>query len=596
LAGWAAWPNNLADMLTFQLPSGSDELALLAAPRRRLAWLIRLRWWALFGIVLGSVLAASGVFPGVNWQVLALAATSAAVYNGALARAHQKGTAATDPRAALGQALADFLLLTIVLWASGGVRSPFIGYYAFHVALAGILAGARGTMVAAVAALGCACFLLAAELVPALHISDWGARGSVAVLANIAAFTSTVAGIAYIVTHAASELRDREDALSRARDRARLEYEVLSTTLDELDAGLEIVDGAGKVLFKNQKAQRLVPTPHVDEVWHCPGDERACERDVSGQCPLERSFEHGQAGRCRFAVSLDGGERLYELHSFPLTSSPRDARKVMNLYIDRTNAMLSEQQLILAERLSSLGRIAQGVAHELNTPLATIRTLGADMVAALESLRAQAPQAEALLKDLSESASLIHEETGRLGRITHSLLAGGDLVRAQIDGSVPLSAVLERGRALVLAGARAGSRVDIDASVDGVAVTADPDRLLQVIVNLVQNAADAVRARPNGLVTIAVVDEVAGDVAIHVDDNGPGISPNIRARLFEPFATTKPQGEGTGLGLYTSYMLVQGMHGTLTLDDRNEGGTRATLRLPRGRKRLASERALGAAS
>jgi PAS domain-containing protein len=235
----------------------------------RFSWLIRLRWVALFGIVLGTLLAALGKFPGVNWQVLAVAAAVAALYNATLARAHRDGRAETGPRAALTQAVGDFLLLTVVLWASGGVRSPFIAYYAFHIALAGILAGPRATVLAAVAALACGGFLVLGEVVPIFKISHWNVEGPLRAATDVAAFMSTVAGIAYIVTHAVSELRDRVEALARARDRARLEYEVLSTTLNELDAGLEIVDVDGQVAFKNRLAQSLVPTPAAGERWHC---------------------------------------------------------------------------------------------------------------------------------------------------------------------------------------------------------------------------------------------------------------------------------------------------------------------------------------
>jgi C4-dicarboxylate-specific signal transduction histidine kinase len=576
-------------MLDLHEPGGRDDLGASLAGRR-FAWLIRLRWYALLGIVLATVLAALGRFPGVNWQVLAVAAGVAALYNATLARAHRGGRAETGPRAALTQAIGDFLLLTVVLWASGGVRSPFIAYYAFHVALAGILAGPRATLLAAAAALACGGFLVLGEVFPVFKISHWHVQGPLRAASDVAAFMSTVAGIAYIVTHAVSELRDREEALARARDSARLEYEVLSTTLNELDAGLEIVDADGQVAFKNRLAQNVVPTPGAGESWHCPGAGQLCERDVSGMCPLRRSLELGQSGRCRFAVSVAGAERVYELHSFPLASSLADKPKVMNLYVDRTNAMLAERQLLLSERLSSLGRIAQGVAHELNTPLATIRTLAADMGAALAAVRdSTGEQRQSLLLDLGESAALIHEETGRLGRITHSLLAGGDLVRARIDGSVTLSAALERGCALVLAGARQSTRVDIDPSVERIAVVADSDRLVQVIVNLVQNASDAVRER-SGRVRISAHKEPDAWVAIRVEDEGPGIAPSMEQRLFEPFATTKPPGEGTGLGLYTSYMLVQAMHGSLTLENRREGGACATLRLPLAREDRARER------
>jgi signal transduction histidine kinase len=142
---------------------------------------------------------------------------------------------------------------------------------------------------------------------------------------------------------------------------------------------------------------------------------------------------------------------------------------------------------------------------------------------------------------------------------------------------------VERSRALVFAGVRAGPRVSVGEGIDGLRVTADPDRLVQVLVNLLQNAYDAVRDREGappdarGLVTIRA-EKKGDDVLLCVEDDGPGIAEEVRQRLFEPFATSKAH--GTGLGLYTSYMLVRAMEGDLWLDPRPGGGTRATVRLP----------------
>lgn len=125
-------------------------------------------------------------------------------------------------------------------------------------------------------------------------------------------------------------------------------------------------------------------------------------------------------------------------------------------------------------------------------------------------------------------------------------------------------------------------------------MVADLDRLVQVIVNLVQNASDAMRERGQGCLRIWAQKELSGSVAIYFADDGPGISEKIKPRLFEPFATTKPQGEGTGLGLYTSYMLVQAMRGTLTIENRKEGGACAILRLPIGRREQTADNTQGA--
>jgi signal transduction histidine kinase len=577
------WHNNPWVMQDAELILGRRRGAapLSGLTPERLGWLIRLRWIALLGIVLAATLAALGAFPGVNWRVLFATAAGAAFYNASMWRDLKRGAASTDQRAATYQALIDFLLLTIVLWAAGGLHSPFISYYVFHVAVVGILSGPRATLLAGGFALACAGMLWLTEIVPGLRIGAWHPRGLWDPFASIAAFVSTVGAIAYLVTHAVAELRDRERALEDARNRAELEYELLSTTLNELDAGLEVLDSSHVVVFRNRLARRLIPRLDSGDPWHCPGTSLPCERDASGLCPIKRSFDLGEAGRCRFAFDAEGSERVYELLSFPLSADQGQEPRVMNLYLDRTSATLAERQLVLAERLASLGRVAQGVGHELNTPLATIRTLAADMVAALRSLDTADPAMRAhLASDLAESASLIKDETARLGRIAQELLAGGDLVRLRILGSVPLGAVVERARALVFAGVRGGSSVELDASLDGIRLRCDQDRLVQVLVNLLQNAHDALRDARGGRVRVSAERDGVGHVCIAVDDDGPGIDPRIAERLFEPFATTKPPGEGTGLGLYTSYMLVKAMHGSLSLVPRPLQGTRALLKLP----------------
>lgn len=564
-------------------PHGAPPAALFAETRAepvtpaRMGWIIRLRWVAMAGILGGALLTVAGFYPGVNWQVLVATVAAGVVYNLWLWTEKRRGKLRTDRGGALGQAIIDMCLLTVVLWASGGTSSPFIAFYVFHVALIGILAGARATIGAFAAAVLGTALLEVTRLVPALQIGRWDPVPPWDVLAELTAVVTTVGAVAYLVTHAVRELHQRERALALARDRAALEYELLSNTLNELEAGLEVVDEKGDVLWRNKRAEELAPWTHVGAQWECPKGHRPCERDATGLCPVEKAIAQRAPGRCRFATPVDGEERVYEMMVFPLQANDPEQPRIMNLYIDRTHATLAERRLVLAERLASLGRVAQGVAHELNTPLATIRTLAADMRVAVRSLGDEAPDENAM-SDLDESAALIQDETRRLGRITQALLAGGDLVRARVDGAVPLSAVVERARALVLAGVRQGPVVEVREGVDHLAVVADPDRLMQVLVNLLQNALDAVRGKPGGQIVVRAT-RGAGNVELVVEDDGPGIDPAMEGRLFEPFATTKPPGQGTGLGLYTSYMLVRAMGGDLVLERRDEGGTRARVRL-----------------
>lgn len=549
----------------------------------RVAWLIRLRWFALLGIGIAALCAALGAFPGVRWSVLVVTAALAAVYNFLLWRSYRAGASPAGGWAGTIQALGDMLLLTIVLWAAGGAECPFVSYYVFHVAIVGILAGPRATEIAAVTAMLGTGFLVVSSEFEILRIGRWDPIDPWGFIAEAVAFVSTVGTVAYLVTHAMRELRDREKALTRARDNAALEYELLSNTLDQLEAGLEVVGSDRSVAWRNRRADELNRYPAQAPL--CPHSGRACHPVGKAECPIEQTFQTGEPGRCRFAVHVSGQEHVYEMLTFKL-ATPRAGVQLMNLYVDRTQATLADQRLLLAERLASLGRVAQGVAHELNTPLATIRTLASDMRASLREVVRDAEHAETKLAleklraDIDESATLVHDETLRLGRITQSLLAGGDLVRSKMEGEVPVAAVVERARALVFAGVRNGPRVVVGEGVDHLRVAADPDRMVQILVNLLQNAHDAVREMGQGNVTIRA--EQSGEHAlIFIEDDGPGIADEVRQRLFEPFATSKPH--GTGLGLYISFMLARAMGGDLWLDPRPIGGTVATLRLRRAR-------------
>jgi signal transduction histidine kinase len=545
----------------------------------RIRWLIKLRWVAMAGVLVATGFVLAGYFPGVAWPVLLVVAAGGSVYNYILSRGAPGQSA--GKRAAVSQALVDLVMLTVVLWAAGGISSPFIGFYVFHLALIGILGGPGATLVATAAALAGAGFLALTDWVPALQIGTWDPAPPWDTIGNVAAFVTTVVAVAYVVLHAVHELRDRERALATARDQAELEYQVISNTLDELEAGLEVVSPDGDIEWRNRLADELAPNPDAEGAWECPVATRGCEIEPAGLCPVWRARDEGTEGRCRFTV----GDRRYEMLSFALASRGNDPPRIMNLYVDRTQSFLAERRLLHAERLASLGRVAQGVAHELNTPLATIRTLAADMREAIRSLGGD----EALQSDLAESAALIRDETGRLGRITHSLLTGGTLPRLRLDSSVRLLPVVERAQALVFAGTReGGAELDISESVEDLAVVADPDRLLQVLVNLLQNAVDANREAGGKRVWLSA--ERRGPVVeVVVEDEGFGLHSDIAERLFEPFATTKPPGEGTGLGLYASYMLVQTMSGQLTIENRDPRGASARVRLPAGEQTLAKE-------
>ncbi len=220
-----------------------------------------------------------------------------------------------------------------------------------------------------------------------------------------------------------------------------------------------------------------------------------------------------------------------------------------------------QERLVEAEKLAGIGRLAAGVAHELNDPLQVI--LG------YLSLNRDIPD-----RRLAAQLAATEEETIRCKEIVESLLELSRPATAIAAAPVDLHTLCEdvSGR-IRLSAQRAGVRI----SVDGAALAlADRPKLRQAVFNLMKNAAEA--AGPAGDVRVRI--GASGEVVeLAVADTGPGIAPEARGRIFEPFFTTKPT--GTGLGLAVSRAIARAHGGDIDVRNGDAGGAVFTLRLPR---------------
>lgn len=232
-------------------------------------------------------------------------------------------------------------------------------------------------------------------------------------------------------------------------------------------------------------------------------------------------------------------ERRVEARTRDLTAA-RDRLQEEISGHERTGRKLQsvQQDLVQANRLAILGQVAAGVAHEINQPVATIRAFADNGRTLLERGR---------LAEVGENLEQIASLTERIGTITGDLKMLARKGRAAA-GPTGMKDVIE-GAVLLLRSRFAGhmDALDIMPPDESLKVSGSRVRLEQIVINLLQNALEAVAGREDARVSIRVREEGADEVVLTVADNGPGIAPEIRDALFTPFNTSKEAGLGLGL-------------------------------------------------
>ncbi len=267
--------------------------------------------------------------------------------------------------------------------------------------------------------------------------------------------------------------------------------------------------------------------------------------------------------------SLQGD--LLDVLAFLVNATAEEVeRLVEQLRAEREELQRTRDQLVLAEKLGALGRLAGGVAHEMNQPLTVIRVVSELL------LTASPEQLVARRTDLA----LICDAAERMGSVVDRVrtFARSDAIQLH---RVPAAEPLDRALLLLAQGLKDSDiAVERRLAADLPPIMADTNRLQQVFINLLANARDALEEieAPRLLRASAAAE---GDFVVYVvEDNGPGIPAAAVGRVFEPFFTTKEHGKGTGLGLSVSHGIVQDHHGRIECQQRAEGGTRFVVRIP----------------
>ncbi|RZS30008.1 sensor histidine kinase [Corticibacter populi] len=237
----------------------------------------------------------------------------------------------------------------------------------------------------------------------------------------------------------------------------------------------------------------------------------------------------------------------------------------------------TQRELIQAEKMAALGQMSAGMVHEINQPLAAMRTLADNAQVLLQHDRHA---------DVARNLQRIGTLVQRLAAIAQPLKVFAHKPTAPLQ-AVPVAQAVQQALAVLeprlATGGPAAVQVQVDIAPTDLAVQADALRLEQVLVNLIGNAADALQQQPAPRIAIQARADTVGEarqVRIAICDNGPGIAADMLPRLFEPFSTSKPAGVGLGLGLMISEHLAREMGGRLSGENRPAGGACFNLQLP----------------
>jgi PAS domain S-box-containing protein len=336
--------------------------------------------------------------------------------------------------------------------------------------------------------------------------------------------------------------------------------------LQDLPLGVCAIDNQGKIVLWNLalevmsgvEAQRLIGTGLNDL-------PRPWDGLLSG---FSRS---NQAHIYRMELPVAGRPRWYNLHKAayadPVIEGAGPSRPgVVMLIEDLTDLGNLEAELAHSDRLASVGRLAAGVAHEIGNPVTGIASLA-------QNLRHESDP-----DIVRQSVEDIIDQTRRISSILSTLKSFSRGSRhLQQRETFPLNEAVEQAVHLLrLTHKHDGIRFEASCP-EGIVMTGNRQQLSQVLVNLLSNAADA--SKPGDRVDL-LARGGSDEAIIEVMDQGQGIPEEIQESIFEPFYTTKPTGQGTGLGLSLAYKIIEDHNGTLTIDSQAGFGTRVVVTLP----------------
>ncbi len=353
----------------------------------------------------------------------------------------------------------------------------------------------------------------------------------------------------------AREFNTMADSMTGLVGEVRSQRERLETVINSIDDGIVVLDKDRSVIAANDAFLKRAELSR-EQVLGCCCQNLGPDSCSVAECPTLICLQSGerQVRICERRNS-DGSMAWEEVHASPILDSSGNLVQVVEVWRDISERRAAEAHLADSHRLASLGLLASGFSHELNTPLATVLTC-------VEGIQREIPgsvERQADLGRIGENAAIAREQVLRCRSITQHFLrmsrgtrSGGDI----IDLAPTILAVAR----LIEPTARAHSvQIEVQPVQNGIRIRADESDLHHALINLMLNAVQA--SQPGG--TVRVGAEENDTVRIRVTDEGCGIAVEHQKRIFEPFFSLRKG--GTGLGLFLSLHFIRRWGGDIAV-------------------------------
>ncbi|GMR05136.1 MAG: hypothetical protein BMS9Abin23_1076 [Thermodesulfobacteriota bacterium] len=372
------------------------------------------------------------------------------------------------------------------------------------------------------------------------------------------------------------EKRDAENKrLFKMIEKSKKEW---LATFDSIQDLMSIHDRDGRIIRVNKALARKFKT-RPEHMINISCRELFYTSDAAHEkCPHNKTVATGTV----MDVEVDelAVEGTYKITTFPVLDEAGNVSAVVHVARDITLEKLLREQLLHAEKLSSVGKLVAGIAHELNNPLMGIM--------GFSQILLDTPDDKSV-KDVKGKLEKIYHESLRTAKIVQNLLTFARAKKTEREYTSINEALIHTNELRGYSLKANNIAITLDLDKDLPATMTDKYQIQQVFINIINNAEDAmVEANGGGNLTIRTRKK-AGKIEITFIDDGPGIPKNIVNKVFDPFFTTKEVGKGTGLGLSITHGIITEHGGTIDIRNGPGGGAIVTVTLPIVKKDLWDE-------